>query len=114
MRPELIQRSFEATGVWPMDAEIILKHFNATTSGQDEDTELQEVGDRDSWNDIRKVLDAAFADKANAETKRLAATLHSLQVQNELLHHENEGPRAAITTKRKQATKNKVLDLQQR
>ena len=114
MRPELIQRSFEATGVWPMDAEVILKRFNATTSGQDEDTKLQEVGDGDSWNDIRKILDAAVADKAKAESIRLASTLHSLQVQNELLHHENEGLRAAITTKRKHATKSKVLDLQQR
>jgi transposase len=114
MRPELIQRSFEATGVWPMDAEVILKRFTATISGQDEDTELQEVGDGDSWNDIRKILDAAVADKANAEAKRLSSTLHSLQVQNELLHHENEGLRAAITTKRRHQKKSKLLDLQQR
>jgi hypothetical protein len=114
MRPELILKSFEATGVWPMDAEVILKRFNATTSGQDEDAELGELGDGDSWNDIRKILDAAVTDRANAKSKRLAAAFHSLQVQNELLHHENEGLRAAITTKQRHATKSKTLDLQQR
>lgn len=114
IRPELIKRSFEATGVWPMDAEVMLKRFNATTSGQDEDTELQEVGNGDSWNDIRKTLDAAVADKANAEAKRLSSTLHSLQVQNELLHHENEGLRATITTKHRHQKKSKLLNLQQR
>ena len=80
MRPELIRRSFEATGVWPMDAEVILKRFNTTTSGQDEDTQLQEVGNGDSWRDLRKILDAAVSDKAKAEGKRVAAALHSLQV----------------------------------
>jgi hypothetical protein len=101
MRQELVLKSFQATGVWPMDAEVILQRFNATTSEQDEDPELQEVGDGDSWSDIRKILDAAVADKAKAESKQLAAALHSLQVQNELLHYENEGLRAALTTKRK-------------
>jgi hypothetical protein len=114
MRPELILKSFQATGVWPMDAEVILKRFNTTTSDQDEDTELRELGDGDSWRDLRKILDAAVADKSKAEGKRVAAALHSLQVQNELLHHENKGLRAAITTKQKHKKKSKVLDLQQR
>jgi hypothetical protein len=113
MRPELILKSFEATGVWPMDAEVILKRFNTTTSGQDEDTELRELGDGDTWSDIRKILDAAVVDKAKAESKQLASTLHWLQVQNELLPH-NEGLRAALTTKRKHKKNSKLLDLQQR
>ena len=101
MRQELILKSFQATGVWPMDAEVILKRFNATTLEQDEDLELQQVGDGNSWNDLRKILDAAVADKAKAESKQLAGALHSLQVQNKLLHDENDGLRAALTTKRK-------------
>jgi hypothetical protein len=113
MRPELILKSFEATGVWPMDAEVILKRFNTTTSGQDEDIELRELGDGDTWSDIRKILDAAVVDKAKTESKQLASTLHWLQVQNELLHH-NEGLRAALTSKRKHKKNSKLLDLQQR
>jgi hypothetical protein len=113
MRPKLILKSFEATGVWLIDAEVILKRFNTTTSGQDKDTELRGLGDGDTWSDIRKILDAAVVDKAKAESKQLASTLHWLQVQNELLHH-NEGLRAALTTKRKHKKNSKLLDLQQR
>jgi hypothetical protein len=47
------------------------------------------------------------------ESKRLSESLYSLQVQNELLHHENEGLRAAHTINRKRGVKRKVLDLQQ-
>jgi hypothetical protein len=114
MRLELILKSFEATGVWLMDAEVILKRFNVTTSGQDEDAELGELGDGDSWNDIQKILDAAVIDRVNAKFKHLAAAFHSLQVQNKLLYYENKGLCAAITTKQQHATKSKTLDLQQR
>jgi hypothetical protein len=114
MRRELILKSFQATGVWPTDAEVILIRFNATTSDQDEDIKLRELGDGDSWSDLRKILDAAVTDKAKSEGKRVAAALHSLQVQNKLLHHENKGLHAALTTKQKHKKKSKVLDLQQR
>jgi hypothetical protein len=48
MREELILKTFEATGVWPMDAEVILKRFNTTTVDEDEDTELRKLGDGDT------------------------------------------------------------------
>jgi broad specificity phosphatase PhoE len=111
MRPELILKSFEATGVWPMDSEVILKRFNATTLDKDKDTELRKLGNGDTWRDIRKILDAAVAERAKDEGKRVAAVLHSLQVQNELLYHENEGLCAALITKKRQDKKSKVLDL---
>jgi hypothetical protein len=88
MRRELILKSFQATGVWPTDAEVILNCFNATTFDQDEDIKLRELGNGNSWSNLRKVLDAAVTDKVKSEGKRVAAALHSLQVQNELLHHE--------------------------
>jgi hypothetical protein len=48
MRPELILKSFKATGVWPIDSKVILKRFNATTLDKDKDTELRELGNRDT------------------------------------------------------------------
>jgi hypothetical protein len=110
---ETIRRSFEATGVWPLDAEVILQHFNTTTLEQDEDTELCKLGDRDSWSDQQFFLDAAVTDKAKAEGKCVAAALHSLQVRNKLLHHKNNGFCTVFTTKQKHKKKSKVLNLQQ-
>jgi hypothetical protein len=53
-------------------------------------------------------------DTAGDDAKRLSTSLHSLQVQNELLNHESQGLRAALVTKRKDTKKSKPLDLQQR
>ncbi|KAI1522408.1 hypothetical protein KJE20_13907 [Pyrenophora tritici-repentis] len=58
--------------------------------------------------------EAAVADKANIKAKRLVASLHSLQTQNELLHHENDGLRAALGVKTKHQKKSYKLDFQQR
>lgn len=45
--------------------------------------------------------------------KRVKEAFHSLQVNNELLHLENEQLRHTITTKKRKKKHNKVLDLQQ-
>jgi hypothetical protein len=47
-------------------------------------------------------------------SRKLKTALHSLQVQNELLHHENDGLRNALTTERKYMKKTKPLELHQR
>ncbi|KAI1507918.1 hypothetical protein Ptr86124_013172 [Pyrenophora tritici-repentis] len=113
MTPDSIKKSFQATGVWPMDAEVILKRFNNTTTRAAEASKIGEHGDRNSWIQLRKVFDAAVADRAKVEAKQLAASLHSLQTQNELLHHENDGLRAALDIKTKHQKKSYPLDLQQ-
>jgi hypothetical protein len=109
-----ILKAFEATGVVPANANIILQRFKTTTPEQDEGPEIGEPGDGDSWRQLRNLFDVAVKDKDEVEAKRLSAALHSLQVQNELFHHENEGLRSALTTKKKHKKKSKPLDLQQR
>ncbi|KAI0573570.1 hypothetical protein TUN199_10570 [Pyrenophora tritici-repentis] len=90
MTSEFILKSFQATGVWPMEADAVLKRFNNHPQPHDEDAEIGEHGDGDSWPELRKILDAAVADKARIESKRLSRSIHSLQVNNELLHTRNE------------------------
>jgi hypothetical protein len=55
------------------------------------------------------VLDARVTERAKAEGKHVAAALLSLPVQNELLHYENNGLGAVLTTKQKHKKKSKVL-----
>jgi hypothetical protein len=114
MTPELIKKSFQATGVWPMDADAVLKRFNKRASRQAEASQLGQHGDGDSWRELRKIYDAAVPDKAQVEAQQLKASLHSLQVQNELLHHENQGLQQALTAREKRTDKSKTMDLQQR
>jgi hypothetical protein len=107
-------KAFEATGISLANAEVILKRFTLTPSGQDEDPESAQHGDGSSRNEPRKLFEVAVKDTAGDDAKRLSTSLHSLQVQNELLNHESQGLRAALVTKRKDTKKSKPLDLQQR
>jgi hypothetical protein len=49
MTYDLILKSFQATGVWPMDASRVLQRFNNNAQQQDNDLGIREQGDGDSW-----------------------------------------------------------------
>jgi hypothetical protein len=72
MKPETIKKSFQATGVWPMDAEAVLKRFNNTTLEQDEAAELGQHGDGDSWIELRKLFEAAVPDELSIKLNVLS------------------------------------------
>jgi hypothetical protein len=114
MKPDTIMKSFQATGVWPIDAEAVLKRFNNTTSEQDKALELGQHGGGDSWRELRKIYDVAVPDKSKVKAQQLKASLHSLQTQNELLHHENNSLMQALTARKKRTKKRNTMDLQQR
>jgi hypothetical protein len=97
-----------------MDADAVLKRFNNRTLRQAKASQLGQHGDGDSWRELRKILDVAVPDKAKVEARQLEASLHSLQVQNELLHHENQGLRQALNAREKRTNNSKTMDLQQR
>ena len=114
MTPELILKSFSATGVWPMDADAVLQRFNNSTSEQDEASKIGQYDDGVSWTQLRKFFDIAVPDKSIIEAKQLKRTFHSLQVRNELVNHENDGLTGAAAAKKKRKKKSNTLDLQQR
>ncbi|KAI1675628.1 DDE-1 domain containing protein [Pyrenophora tritici-repentis] len=68
--------------------------------------------DGDSWIQLRKVFDAAVADRAKVEAKQLSQSLHSLQVNNELLRVENRDLRDELNTKNKRPTRSTTLATQ--
>jgi hypothetical protein len=110
-----ILKSFEATGISPLNPDVILKRFTNTT--------LNEQGSRESstsvlsgsgWRKIERLVKVAAKGINNKETKKLSRSLHSISVQNELLKHENKGLREALAAKKKHQKRGKPLDLQQR
>ncbi|KAF1927505.1 uncharacterized protein M421DRAFT_421917, partial [Didymella exigua CBS 183.55] len=84
MTHDLILKSFQATGVWLMDADPVLQRFNNGPQQQDDEPGIGEQGDGDTWPQLRKIFDAAVADKAKFEAKRLSQGLHSLQLRAEI------------------------------
>jgi hypothetical protein len=110
-KEELILKSFEATEIWPMDADVILKCFTHESSDGEEEVEnYEEYG----WQHMERLLKAAVQGTTPRAAKKLSLSLHHLQVRNKLLKVENKGLREAFEAKKKHVRHGKLLDLQQR
>ncbi|KAI0568735.1 hypothetical protein Alg130_11970 [Pyrenophora tritici-repentis] len=96
-----------------MDADPVLQRFNNHPQQQDDEPGIGEQGDGDSWPQLRKIFDAAVADKAKFEAKQLSQGLHSLQVNNELLHLQNAELRAELDLIRSRPSKSTTLTTQE-
>jgi hypothetical protein len=87
-KKETVFKSFAATGIWPMDAEVIIKHFRKTAAQQAQSTFSLTPND---WHEMERLVRTAVKDTTASEAKQLSLMLHHLQVQNELLNHEIMG-----------------------
>jgi hypothetical protein len=63
---------------------------------------------------MERLVRAAVKDNTAEESQKLSQTLYQLQVYNELLHHENNGLRDALTAKKQRKNAGKPLDLQRK
>ena len=63
------------------------------------------------WRRIRTLVEDVVREGEEKRAKKITLSLHHLQVQNDLLLHENEGLRKVLTTKKKHKKKVKTLDL---
>ncbi|KAI1513268.1 Tc5 transposase DNA-binding domain containing protein [Pyrenophora tritici-repentis] len=107
----LILKAFEATGIWPMDANVILRRFASTPEA--ERSSSSGLSDHD-WRKLDRLVRAAVNDSHQYEARKLRSSVHHLSVHYELLKHENEGLKEALQHKKKHRKKGKALDLQQR
>ncbi|EMD86697.1 hypothetical protein COCHEDRAFT_1023903, partial [Bipolaris maydis C5] len=93
------------TRIHPRDRDVVMKRFKTPPPRADTDTGFGEACDGDSWRHLPKSFDAANT------AKQLKQAFHSLQIQNELLHHENEELRGSITTRKHRQSERKLLNL---
>jgi hypothetical protein len=106
-----ILKSFEATGIWPMDPNVILKRFTSIPKPERSSSPGRSESD---WRKLDRLVRVAMKDAQQEESKKLSLSLHHISVQNELLKHENKSLREALYLKQKEKKKIKALDLQQR
>jgi hypothetical protein len=106
-----ILKSFEATGVSPPNPDTILNRF--TQDQESRESSLSSLSDQD-WRKVDRLIRSAVKDQSSRDTQKLRQTLHHLSVQNELLHHDIDRLRQALSIKEKRKKKGKPLDLQQR
>lgn len=107
-----ILKAFKATGNLPLRRDKILDRFTpkeAEAPGSPA-TLLQQLEGADC-REIMRQFDRVVKDKRLGEANALRQVIHHLAIQNELLHHENEGLIEALKVKKKQDKKSNALDL---
>jgi hypothetical protein len=106
-----ILTSFEVTGIWPMNSDVILQRSNRTPSPQrSSSSDLSE----NDWQRTKGLVRTAVKDIHQKESKKLSQKLHHFTISNQILKLENKGLREAFLVKMKHQKQGKPIDLQQR
>ncbi|KAF2727386.1 hypothetical protein EJ04DRAFT_451419 [Polyplosphaeria fusca] len=106
-----ILSSFKATGISPPNPTPILNRF--TNTQESRESSLSSLSESD-WRKMDRIVRSAVRDQGSKDTQKLRQSLHHLSIQNELLKHEMDGIKQALSAKKKREKKGKALDLQQR
>ena len=106
----MILKAFKATGISPFNPESILKRFSKASQPELESRRSSSsVLSASDWRKIERLVRVVVDDAASREAKKLSQTIHSISTQNQLLKHENEGLRIALSTKKKHQKRSKPL-----
>jgi hypothetical protein len=105
----LCLKAFEATGIHPPNADVILKRFKRRDNKSKRGASVLLPED---WRQMERLVRAAVRDTTAEESQKLSQTLHQLQVSNELLRHENSGLKEALTAKKSRKAPGKALELE--
>jgi hypothetical protein len=109
MTEKLVLKSFKATEIFPMDRDVTLKKYRPRTPDEAEDEPRSSPLEEANWRKIRRVMEQVVRDGQEQKAQKITTSLHHLQIQNELLLHENEGFKHALTTNRSIRTRARSL-----
>lgn len=101
----LILKAFEATGLAPQNANVILKRFRVSDSDSNSTSSDESETSLSSWFVISRRLKKVVKDNTEKKTMQLAQAIHHLICENELLKHENQGLMETLLTKKKRQTR---------
>ena len=108
-------RSFEATGIAPLQPNVILRRFEKPSpESSDSNSSSNSVYSGKDWLKIETLLRKVAKDEGSKELKKISRSLHHISIQNSLLHHEIAGLKEVLKTQKKHKKKSKTLDLQQK
>jgi hypothetical protein len=74
----------------PGHADVVLRRFKTPTPQRDTSPTIEPQGDGSSWRQLRNLFESAVKDARDSTSKALSQSLHSMRVNNDLLHHEND------------------------
>jgi hypothetical protein len=111
-KKDTILKAFEATGLSPLQPEVILRRFNQPAqSGQLSDSDSSAFSASD-WRKIRQLVDHAVADRDERKISKLNQTIHQLSIRSVLAEHENKRLKEALINEKKRRKRGKALPLE--
>ena len=105
-----ILNAFKATGISPLNPEVILQRFTVPDPATDSDSSALSASD---WRKMERLLRQVVADQGDRQAKKLSQVLHSSSVQNSLLKDEVRKLREALVNERTRRKRGKPLPLQE-
>jgi hypothetical protein len=75
-KPQTIRRSFEATGIHPPNADVILKKYRKEASSSDESSDSCLSGD--DWLKLESIIRRTVKDQSSKDVKKLRRSLHHI------------------------------------
>jgi hypothetical protein len=114
-KEELIQNAFTATGIDPLNPDVILNRFRHTTpTSSGSVTSSSSAYSAEDWLRACTTLRAEVKNPRSVGARKLGQTIHHLSTQVELLHSELNGLKQKLYLKQKrQKQPSRQLDLQQ-
>ena len=112
---DLILQAFAATGISPVNADVILDRFHHTTpDGSESAASGSTAYSAEDWLKACTTLQAEVKDSRSVGARKLGQTIHHLSSQVELLQTELDNIRQKLYNKNKRQNQpKKQLDLQQ-
>jgi hypothetical protein len=107
---KLVRRAFEATGICPMNAYVVVQGFSNKDNDESEPRPTALLPTE--WRQMVRLIRSAVKYTAAEDSQKLSRTLHLLQVQNEVLQYDNNGLRDTLTAKKQRKAVGKPSDLQ--
>jgi hypothetical protein len=108
-KPQTIKKAFEATGIYPPNADVILQKYNKEAYNSDESSSSCLSGD--DWIKLESIIRRTVKDQHDKDVKKLRRSLHHISAQASLLAGEVRGLRAALNIRKRQEKKSYTLQL---
>lgn len=114
-RETTVLKAFEATGLSPFKPDVILSRFNTTQSkterpsSSDSSSSVLSASD---WRKIERLLREAVDNIYDSRSKKLSQTIHTISARNQILQHENERLKEALSNEKKRRKHGKALLLE--
>jgi hypothetical protein len=82
-KKETILRSFQATGIWPINSDVILQRFSKCDLDRQQSLESStSVLNGSEWRKVNRLVRAAVKDQSSKDARKLSQSFHHLSVQN--------------------------------